>query len=114
MKLTAVFSSADAADAALGRLRRAGITLNKTRTNPLYPPRDAENEHFMLFPSAYEAGTMLYPFMMPRLDPCVLRSPLGENDQAAQTVLSAQIGPEDAARSREILVNAHAESVRLS
>ena len=68
----------------------------------------------MLFPSAYEAGTMLYPFMMPRLDPCVLRSPLGDAGQACETVLSFQTGAEDAARSREILINAHAESVRLS
>lgn len=114
MKITAVFPSADSADAALSRLREAGISLHKAQTKPLRPPRDPDAGHFMLFPSAYEAGMMLYPFMLPDLEHGVVRLPLGEAEPDAQTVLSAQIGPEDAARSREILINGHAASVRLS
>ena len=112
MKLTAVFSSADSADAALAHLRAAGIELHRPHTRPLTPPMTDAPEHFMLFPSAYEAGSMLFPYEMPHLNPCVLRSPLSAPARETQTLLTAYLAPGDAARSGDILRNAHASGVR--
>ena len=114
MKITAVFSSVDSADAALSRLHEAGVRTHRPRTRPLDTPMERMNEDFMLFPSAYESGSMLFPYEMPHLNPAVLRSPLSDAVSPRETVLSAEIPPEDAESARQILLNGHASSVRLS
>ena len=118
MKISAVFENIDAADQAVRRLRQSGIHVKKPHSRLVSPQLSAENnmdERVMAFPSAYEPYQMMFPYEVPRLNPCVIRTP--DDDHAGislETVLSFEVPDYDSAHAREILVNMHGTSIGLS